>query len=110
MPRPGTGEATCLAVVPNQTAPCVDRCRPNLRLQRADFISDLVVVLLATGATLAFDAVGGGELASKILTAMEGTAHHGATGHSGYGSTVYKHVDLHGALDPSQAACHVALA
>ena len=54
-----------------------------------------------TGATLAFDAVGGGKLASQILTAMEAAANHGATGYSGYGSTVYKQVYLYGALDPT---------
>jgi NADPH-dependent curcumin reductase CurA len=64
------------------------------------FMSDLVEALVATGATLAFDAIGGGKLASQILTAMEAAANHGATGYSGYGSTVYKQVYLYGALDP----------
>ena len=37
----------------------------------AHFLDDLTAALTTTGATLAFDATGGGELASQILTAME---------------------------------------
>lgn len=64
------------------------------------FMADLVEALVATRATLAFDAVGGGTLASQILTAMEVAATQAATGHSGYGSTVHKQVYLYGFLDP----------
>jgi len=64
------------------------------------FMADLIEALVATGATLAFDAIGGGKLASQILTAMEAAANRGATGYSGYGSTVHKQVYLYGFLDP----------
>jgi NADPH2:quinone reductase len=64
------------------------------------FVSDLIAALVATGATLAFDAIGGGKLASQILTAMEAAANHGATGYSGYGSTAHKQVYIYGGLDP----------
>jgi NADPH:quinone reductase len=63
-------------------------------------MADLMEALVATGATLAFDAVGGGKLASQILTAMEAAANRAATGYSGYGSTVHKQVYLYGFLDP----------
>ena len=64
------------------------------------FMADLIEALLATGATLAFDAIGGGKLASQILTAMEAAANRKATGYSGYGSTIHKQVYLFGFLDP----------
>ena len=64
------------------------------------FMTDLIEALVATGATLAFDAIGGGKLASQILTAMEAAANHGPVGYSGYGSSVYKEVYIYGALDP----------
>jgi NADPH:quinone reductase-like Zn-dependent oxidoreductase len=64
------------------------------------FMIDLIEALVATGATLAFDAVGGGKLASQILTAMEAAANRSATGYSGYGSTVHKQLYLYGFLDP----------
>jgi NADPH2:quinone reductase len=65
------------------------------------FMGDLIEALVATGATLAFDAVGGGKLASQILTAMEAAANHGAAGYSGYGSAIHKQVYIYGGLDPS---------
>jgi NADPH:quinone reductase-like Zn-dependent oxidoreductase len=64
------------------------------------FMADLIEALVATSATLAFDAVGGGKLASQILTAMEAAANRAATGYSGYGSNVHKQVYLYGSLDP----------
>lgn len=65
------------------------------------FIPDLIEALLATGATLAFDATGGGQLASDILTAMEGAAARTPGAYSVYGSTHHKQVYLYGGLDPS---------
>ena len=62
------------------------------------FTDDLVVALRATGATLAFDAIGGGRLASQILNAMEAAAP--KDGYSRYGSAVHKQVYLYGGLDP----------
>lgn len=65
------------------------------------FMRDLIEALKATSATLAFDAIGGGKLASKILTGMEAAANSTAKGYSGYGSSVHKQVYTYGGLDPS---------
>jgi len=63
------------------------------------FFEDLVAALTATGATIAFDAIGGGKLAGQILTAMEAAAQKTAAGYSRYGSTVHKQVYIYGGLD-----------
>lgn len=63
------------------------------------FRDDLVEALKATGATLAFDAIGGGPLAGQILTAMEVAAIATAATYSRYGSTTYKQVYIYGGLD-----------
>jgi NADPH2:quinone reductase len=65
------------------------------------FKEDLVDALVATGATIAFDATGGGKLASEILAAMEIAANKSSDGHSIYGSTTYKQVYIYGGLDRS---------
>ncbi len=65
------------------------------------FMDDLVNALVETGATLAFDATGGGNLASQILTAMEIAANKTAPEYSRYGSTTYKQVYIYGGLDRS---------
>ena len=63
------------------------------------FAADLADAVLATGATLAFDATGGGRLASQILSAME-AALTKDTPHIGrYGSPTHKQVYLYGGLD-----------
>jgi len=62
------------------------------------FMADLTAVLKQTSATLAFDAIGGGRLASQILTCMEAAASADA-GFSRYGSAVHKQVYLYGSLD-----------
>jgi hypothetical protein len=62
---------------------------------------DHIEALKATSATLAFDATGGGKLASQILTGMEAAANSTAERYSGYGSTVHKQVYIYGGLDPS---------
>lgn len=62
------------------------------------FKDDLVAALSATGATIAFDAVGGGKLAGQILAAMEQVASRG-TAYSRYGSEVWKQVYSYGMLD-----------
>jgi NADPH2:quinone reductase len=64
-----------------------------------DFMSELIEALVATGATLAFDAIGGGRLAGQILTGMEAAANRTATTYSRYGSSVHKQVYIYGALD-----------
>jgi NADPH2:quinone reductase len=66
-----------------------------------DFVARLIEALTATGATLAFDAIGGGKLAGQILTGMEAAANARATEYSRYGSTVYKQVYIYGGLDLS---------
>src|SRR6201991_3200901 len=65
------------------------------------FAADLVGALKATSATLAFDATGGGTLASQILTGMEEAASSTAGEYSRYGSTVHKQVYIYGGLDTS---------
>lgn len=65
------------------------------------FMADLIDAIHATGATLAFDATGGGQLASDILTAMEGAAARTPGAYSIYGSIKHKQVYLYGGLDTS---------
>ena len=63
------------------------------------FIDDLTEALVATGATIAFDATGGGKLAGQILGAMEVALNRSAKEYSRYGSTTHKQVYLYGMLD-----------
>jgi NADPH:quinone reductase len=63
------------------------------------FTTDLVEALKETSATLAFDATGGGTLASQILNGMEQAANATAAQYSRYGSGVHKQVYIYGALD-----------
>lgn len=63
------------------------------------FATDLVEALKATSATLAFDATGGGTLASDILNAMEEAINATAAEYSRYGSAVHKQVYVYGGLD-----------
>jgi NADPH:quinone reductase len=68
---------------------------------QASFRDDLVSALRATGATLAFDAIGGGKLAGQILNAMEAVAiGASAETYNMYGSSVHKQVYIYGTLDP----------
>jgi NADPH:quinone reductase len=62
------------------------------------FMQELVESLVATGATLAFDAIGAGKLASQILTGMETALNKNATQYSRYGSPIHKQVYVYGAL------------
>lgn len=66
-----------------------------------DFREALVEALAATGATIAFDATGGGTLAGRILSAMEAAIGRNAREYSRYGSSVHKQVYLYGNLDRS---------
>jgi len=67
---------------------------------QASFRDDLVSALKATGATLAFDAIGGGKLAGQILNAMEAVAMgSSADTYNMYGSSVHKQVYVYGTLD-----------
>ncbi|MBL6851881.1 MAG: zinc-binding dehydrogenase [Alphaproteobacteria bacterium] len=70
----------------------VDSSKPS-------FMEDLIAALVDTGATIGFDAIGGGPLAGQILTAMEVAAVKKAPGFSRYGSTTYKQVYIYGGLD-----------
>ena len=63
------------------------------------FLDDLTKALAETGATLAFDAIGGGKLAGQILGAMEVAINQRATVYSRYGSSVHKQVYIYGGLD-----------
>jgi NADPH2:quinone reductase len=63
------------------------------------FMEDLTQALVATGATIAFDATGGGKLAGQILTGMEAALNRTAKEYSRYGSTTHKQVYLYGSLD-----------
>jgi NADPH:quinone reductase len=63
------------------------------------FSTDLVEALTATSATIAFDATGGGTLASQILNGMEQAASATASEYSRYGSAVHKQVYIYGGLD-----------
>jgi NADPH2:quinone reductase len=65
------------------------------------FMTELIEALRTTSATLAFDAIGGGTLASQILTGMEAAAGPAAGGYSRYGSSIHKQVYIYGGLDRS---------
>ncbi len=66
-----------------------------------DFMDRLVDAIAETGATIGFDATGGGKLAGQILTAMEAAAVRKMTTYSRYGSDTFKQVYIYGALDLS---------
>lgn len=72
----------------------VDSTSPN-------FQQELTQALIETGATIAFDAIGGGKLASQILSGMEAAANARGGAYSRYGSSVFKQVYIYGSLDPS---------
>lgn len=66
-----------------------------------DFREALTDALAATGATIGFDATGGGNLAGQILGCMEAAIGRSAREYSRYGSSVHKQVYLYGTLDRS---------
>ena len=65
------------------------------------FMQELTEALATTGATVAFDAIGGGPLAGQILSCMEAALNRNATSYSRYGSATHKQVYLYGMLDSS---------
>ena len=73
------------------------------RTDSPTFLKDLTDALAATGATIAFDAIGGGPLAGQILACMEAAVNRGVTVFSRYGSTIHKQVYLYGSLDMGPA-------
>jgi NADPH2:quinone reductase len=62
-------------------------------------MADLTQALVETGATIAFDATGGGPLAGQILTCMEAALNRDAATYSRYGSSTHKQVYIYGGLD-----------
>jgi NADPH2:quinone reductase len=66
-----------------------------------NFTEDLTNALSETGATVAFDATGGGRLAGQVLAAMEAAAVRNMSEYSRYGSTTHKQVYIYGGLDRS---------
>jgi NADPH:quinone reductase-like Zn-dependent oxidoreductase len=65
----------------------------------ATFADELTHALVETGATIAFDAIGGGKLTSQILTCMELALNKTAKEYSRYGSTTHKQVYIYGSLN-----------
>ena len=68
-----------------------------------DFQSRLEEAIAATGATVMFDAIGGGRLGSDVLAAMERVAMRDMSEYSRYGSDVFKQLYIYGSLDPAPA-------
>jgi NADPH2:quinone reductase len=73
------------------------------RTDSTTFLKDLTEALATTGATIGFDAIGGGPLAGQILGCMEAAVNRSATVYSRYGSTTHKQMYLYGSLDMSPA-------
>jgi NADPH:quinone reductase-like Zn-dependent oxidoreductase len=65
----------------------------------ANFQDELTAALIETGATIAFDAIGGGKLAGQILAGMEAAANAKGGAYSRYGSSTFKQVYIYGGLD-----------
>ncbi len=63
------------------------------------FMKDLADAIAATGATLGFDAVGGGRLAGQLLAGMEAALMRSGGEYQRYGSTTQKQVYIYGSLD-----------
>lgn len=76
------------------------------------FKDDLTQALVETGATIAFDAIGGGKLASQILTSMEIALNKTAKEFSRYGSSTHKQVYIYGGLNtgPTELARNYGMA
>jgi NADPH:quinone reductase len=66
-----------------------------------DFREHLTTAIIETGATLAFDAVGGGPLGGQILAAMEAALVVTSPSRGSYGSPVHKQLYIYGRLDRS---------
>ena len=69
-----------------------------------NFVEELTEAIEGTGATIAFDAIGGGPLADQILKSMEAMASKSLKAYSRYGSPIHKQVYLYGALDTGPTA------
>lgn len=69
-----------------------------------NFKNELRFAIVETGATVAFDAIGGGELGSRVLGMMEEIAVEGMSEYNRYGSDKFKQLYIYGALDMSSTA------
>ncbi|MDA2988477.1 MAG: NADH oxidase [Actinomycetota bacterium] len=67
----------------------------------AGFESDLLAAIEATGATIAFDAIGGGSMADTLLAVMELSLSSQALEYRPYGSETRKQIYVYGGLDPA---------
>jgi len=67
----------------------------------ATFLADLTEAIAATGATIAFDCLGGGKLGGQILSCMEAAINRKTTAYSRYGSATHKQLYIYGGLDTS---------
>jgi len=65
------------------------------------FLADLTEAIAATGATIAFDCLGGGKLGGQILSCMEAAINRKVTAYSRYGSATHKQLYIYGGLDTS---------
>ncbi|MGX9416204.1 zinc-binding dehydrogenase [Vibrio sp. WJH972] len=63
------------------------------------FLADLTTAIIETGATIAFDPIGGGQLSSDVLNCMEAAISRDSDEYSVYGTTTFKQVYIYGALD-----------
>ena len=72
-----------------------------LNSREDDFRTQLIDAVTKTGATIAFDAIGGGSLGGDIMRAMERGAVNRMTEYSRYGSSTFKQLYVYGALDTS---------
>lgn len=73
-----------------------------------NFMKELIDAIDATGATLGFDATGGGKMASDMLFAMEQAALRTPSDYSVYGSTRFKQIYIYGRLDTSQTTLNMS--
>lgn len=64
-----------------------------------NFLPELTKALIETGATIAFDAIGGGNLGDQILSCMEAAAARSMPHYNHYGSAVHKQLYIYGGLD-----------
>lgn len=72
-----------------------------LNSREDNFRTQLIDAVTETGATVAFDAIGGGSLGGEIMQAMERGAVNHMTEYSRYGSSTFKQLYVYGALDTS---------
>tara|TARA_R110000764_G_scaffold63633_1_gene134527 strand:+ start:1118 stop:2245 length:1128 start_codon:yes stop_codon:yes gene_type:complete len=70
------------------------------------FLADLTAAIIETGATIAFDPIGGGQLTSDILNCMEVAAARDMKEHTIYGSDTFKQVYIYGALNRGPITLH----